>query len=129
VGGSYLAAGALREALGAHGHGAVAMIRDQHVHRALIHQHLEDHRGASRGVVLIASLLETIRRRGRDYRTFETDSHEELKAISDQAHRDIAAAISARDPEAARFLSMQHVRTTRTWLAGIRPGPMPLDGD
>jgi GntR family transcriptional repressor for pyruvate dehydrogenase complex len=81
------------------------------------------------GEDLIAGLLETIRRRGRDYRTFETDNREELKAISDQAHRDIAAAISARDPEAARFISMQHVRTTRTWLAGIRPGPVQLDGD
>lgn len=81
--------------------------------------------GAQDGV--IAALLHPIRKRGRDYRIYETESHADLKEISDQAHRDIAAAIVARDPESARFLSMQHVRVTRSWLEQIRPGPVLFD--
>ena len=65
-----------------------------------------------------------MRRRGRDYRVFEEDAYRDLKAVSDTAHLRIAAAISQRDAEGARFLAMEHVRVTRTWLEGIRPGPV-----
>lgn len=78
---------------------------------------------------MIAALLETIRRRGRDYRIFEEEAHRALKEDSDNAHREITEAILARDPETARFLSMQHVRVTRTWLEGIRPGPILFEGE
>lgn len=78
---------------------------------------------------MIATLLETIRRRGRDYRVFENTLHAELKQVSDQAHREIAEAIARRDPESARFLSMQHVRVTRSWLEGIRPFPVLYEGE
>lgn len=77
----------------------------------------------SAGDEMMAALLETIRRRGRDYRIFEEGGHTELKNVSDRAHVAIARAIATRDPETARFLSMEHVRATRTWLEGIRPGP------
>ena len=77
----------------------------------------------SSGDEMMAALLETIRRRGRDYRIFEEEDHAELKSVSDRAHGAMARAIAARDPETARFLSMEHVRATRTWLEGIRPGP------
>lgn len=83
---------------------------------------------AGAGDEVIAALLHPIRKRGRDYRIYETESHSDLKQVSDQAHRDIAAAIVGRDPESARFLSMQHVRVTRSWLEQIRPGPV-LFGD
>lgn len=76
------------------------------------------------GDEVIDALLETIRRRGRDYRIFEEEAHRALKEVSDQAHLEIARAIQRRDPESARFLSMSHVRVTRTWLEGIRPGPV-----
>ena len=46
-----------------------------------------------------------------------------MKRISDQAHGDIAGAIADSDPEAARFLMMQHIRTTRRWLEGFWPEP------
>lgn len=78
---------------------------------------------------MIAALLETIRRRGLDYRVFEMNRNEELKSISDQAHRDIVRAICERDPEAARNLSTQHVRTTRAWLEEVRPGPELFEED
>lgn len=80
------------------------------------------------GDEMIAALLHPIRKRGRDYRIYETPTHAGLKDISDHAHRQIATAILSRDPESARFLSMQHVRATRSWLEQIRPGPV-LFGD
>lgn len=82
-------------------------------------------RGA--GDEMIASLLEVMRRRGRDYRMFEMSKGVELKGISDHAHREIAAAIKGRDPETARYLSMQHVRVTRAWLESLRPGPIVFE--
>ncbi len=78
---------------------------------------------------VIAALLHPIRKRGRDYRIFEVETHAALKDVSDQAHRQIAAAIVARDPESARFLAMQHVRVTRSWLEQIRPGPVLFSAD
>lgn len=93
---------------------------DAEFHRVII-------RGA--GDEMIAALLETIRRRGRDYRIFEEEAHAELKQVSDHAHAEITQAILARDPETARFLAMQHVRVTRSWLEGIRPGPVLFEGD
>lgn len=72
---------------------------------------------------MIESLLEAIRRRGRDYHIFDTERGVQLKPVSDQAHRLIAEAIQRRDPESARFLAMEHVRTTRRWLEGIQPKP------
>ncbi|MEO7126565.1 MAG: FCD domain-containing protein [Nakamurella sp.] len=78
---------------------------------------------------VIAALLHPIRKRGRDYRIYEAESHADLKPVSDQAHRDIASAVADRDPESARFLSMQHVRVARSWLEQIRPGPtLFIDG-
>lgn len=77
---------------------------------------------------MIANLLEVIRRRGQDYRIFEMSHGDDLKTISDQAHREIAQAIRARDPESARFLSMQHVRVTHNWLEGLQPGPIVFEG-
>lgn len=76
---------------------------------------------------MIASLLEVMRRRGRDYRMFEMSTGSDLKAISDHAHREIALAIKNRDPESARYLSMQHVRVTRVWLESLRPGPIVFE--
>jgi DNA-binding FadR family transcriptional regulator len=76
------------------------------------------------GDEVLAALLDTIRRRGRDYRVFEDGVHYHLKAASDHAHVEIARAIQRRDPEGARALAMHHVRETRSWLEGIRPGPV-----
>ncbi|MBK7819688.1 MAG: FadR family transcriptional regulator [Tessaracoccus sp.] len=76
------------------------------------------------GDEVLAALLDTIRRRGRDYRIFEDSAHHHLKGVSDDAHIEIAAAIRRRDPEGARALAMHHVRVTRSWLEGIRPGPV-----
>ena len=76
------------------------------------------------GDEVLTALLETIRRRGRDYRGFEDGVHYHLKAASDHAHVEIARAIQRRDPEGARALAMHHVRETRSWLEGIRPGPV-----
>lgn len=75
------------------------------------------------GDEVMAALLETIRRRGRDYHIFDDDHGRNLKAISDEAHVAIASAIAARDPESARFLAMEHVRVTRRWLEGLHPDP------
>lgn len=77
---------------------------------------------------VMASLLHVIRRRGQDYRIFNTSGGDELKEISDAAHVEIAQAIKNRDPESARFLSMQHVRKTREWLEGLQPGPIVYEG-
>ncbi|MFV0405653.1 MAG: FadR/GntR family transcriptional regulator [Propioniciclava sp.] len=78
---------------------------------------------------MIAAVLDAIRRRGRDYRIFDDPAHAGLKAESDAAHRAIAAAMRAKDPERARALSTQHVLTTRSWLEGIRPGPTLSDSE
>lgn len=80
------------------------------------------------GDEVIAAFLEVVRRRGRDYRIFETKDHRDLKIVSDMAHRRIALAIQERDPESARFLAMEHVRVTRSWLEGIRPEPVIFEG-
>lgn len=80
------------------------------------------------GDEMIAAFLEIMRRRGRDYRIFEMYAHRDLKVVSDMAHRRIALAIQQRDPESARFLAMEHVRVTRSWLEGIRPGPVIFEG-
>jgi GntR family transcriptional regulator, transcriptional repressor for pyruvate dehydrogenase complex len=81
------------------------------------------------GDEMTAALLETIRRRGRDYRIFDPVENHGLKTISDDAHREIALAIARRDPEGAKLLAMHHVRVTRTWLEGIRPGPIIFEED
>ena len=47
-----------------------------------------------------------------------------MKHVSDAAHIEIAEAIVRRDPEGARALATHHVRVTRSWLEGIRPGPI-----
>lgn len=73
---------------------------------------------------MVTALLEAIRRRGRDYRIFETEHPGELKPVSDEAHLQIADAILGRNPELARYLAMQHVRVTRAWLEELRPGPV-----
>lgn len=81
--------------------------------------------GRGSGDDVITELLNTMRRRGRDYRIFELGrSGEELKRLSDEVHIQIAEAIAGRDPEGARMLMMRHVRTTREWLEGIWPAPM-----
>ncbi len=79
------------------------------------------------GDEIIAELLAAIRRRGQDYRVFEGAAGLERKQISDAAHVDIAEAIKNRDPESARFLAMNHVRTTRLWLEGLKPGPIVFE--
>ncbi|HOA27366.1 MAG TPA: FCD domain-containing protein [Arachnia sp.] len=76
------------------------------------------------GDTVLTALLDTIRRRGRDYRIFEDSAHHQLKHVSDAAHIEIAEAIVRRDPEGARALATHHVRVTRSWLEGIRPGPI-----
>lgn len=77
---------------------------------------------------MMAALLEAVRRRGQDYRILELDGGRgaEIKRVSDQAHIEIAAAIRDRDPGAAQFLMMQHVRATRVWLEGLWPKPTVL---
>lgn len=85
------------------------------------------------GDAMIGALLETIHRRGADYRILERSAEQrhfthgtvqDLKEISDLAHRRIAAAIEARDPDGARMLSMEHVRETRRWMEAVRPTPI-----
>lgn len=73
----------------------------------------------------ISALLGALRTRGSHYRVFEHQSAKDLKADSDEAHRRIAAAIAARDPDLARIEAMHHVATTRQWLEGLRPEPEP----
>ncbi len=74
---------------------------------------------------MIRALLESLRRRGQDYRILELGEGrgQEIKRTSDQAHKEIAAAISNRDPEGAGFLMMQHLRCTQRLLEGFRPEP------
>lgn len=79
------------------------------------------------GDEMIAALLDAMRRRGRDYRMFEMQKGVQLKGVSDEAHREIALAITHRDPESARYLSMQHVRVTREWMKNLRPGPIVFE--
>lgn len=79
------------------------------------------------GDPMISALLGTLRKRGREFRIYEDRAHADLKQVSDDAHLAIADAIAARDPESARFLAMNHVRTTRAWLEEIRPGPSLFD--
>lgn len=79
------------------------------------------------GDPMISSLLEPLRKRGREFKIYEDPAHANLKTISDEAHRNIADAIAARDPESARLLAMSHVRTTRSWLEEILPGPVLFD--
>lgn len=96
-----------------------AQVLDARFHSAII---------SAGGDEVVQALLETIRRRGRDYRIFEDEVHASLKEVSDRAHFAIAHAIRNRDPESARLHSMSHVRTTREWLEGIRPGPIIFEG-
>ncbi|MEE1651407.1 GntR family transcriptional regulator [Brachybacterium sp. J144] len=73
----------------------------------------------------ISALLKAMRQRGRHYRVFEHDDAIELKRTSDAEHLRIARAILARDPVQAHLEAMAHIRTTRTWLEGLRPVPEP----
>ena len=77
----------------------------------------------------IAAILTVMRRRGRHYRILEADGvGRALKTLSDREHAEMAQAIKDRDPSGARFLAMNHVRTTRQWLKGAQPTPQ-LDED
>ncbi|UYG16954.1 GntR family transcriptional regulator [Brachybacterium huguangmaarense] len=73
----------------------------------------------------LRTLLAIIRERSHHYRLLDGASGAELKRSSDEAHRRIAEAVLARDPEAARVEAQQHVMTTRRWLASMRPDPEP----
>lgn len=75
---------------------------------------------------MMAALLESLRRRGHDYRILEFDEGRgvEVKRLSDEAHVQIAKAIQDKDPEGAKSLMMQHIRTTKLWLEGLRPEPI-----
>lgn len=77
------------------------------------------------GDPMMGALLEAVRRRGQDYRILELEGGHgvAIKHISDQAHIKIAGAIRDREPEVAKFLMMQHIRSTKDWLEGLRPGP------
>ncbi len=75
---------------------------------------------------MIAALLASLRKRGHDYRILEMEGGPgaEIKNLSDKAHVQIAAAIRNKDPEGAKSLMMQHIRTTKLWLEGMRPAPI-----
>lgn len=75
---------------------------------------------------MMAALLESLRRRGHDYRILEFDEGRgaEIKRLSDEAHVQIATAILNKDPEGAKSLMTQHIRTTKLWLEGLRPKPV-----
>lgn len=79
------------------------------------------------GDAMITTLLESLRRRGQDYRILELGEGrgEEIKALSDQAHQNIALAIAERDPETAKVLTMLHLRDTKRMLEGHWPRPTP----
>lgn len=98
---------------------AAASAEDAQVLDAEFHQLII----SSAGDPMIAAFLGAIRKRARDYRIFECESGDTLKQVSDNTHRRLAAAIGARDVEAARFIAMEHVRRTRLWLEGLWPGP------
>lgn len=100
--------------------GREAQLLDSEFHARLV---------AGAGDPMISSLLESLRIRGREFKIYEDQAHSSLKNVSDDAHLGIAKAIRGRDPEAARFLAMAHVRTTRAWLEKFRPNPQLFSAD
>jgi DNA-binding FadR family transcriptional regulator len=68
----------------------------------------------------LSALVEVFRARGSHYDIY---SIEDVRRHSDDAHRAIAAAITARDPAAASVEMGAHIAATERWLRAYRPEP------
>lgn len=86
--------------------------RDQEFHLRIIE---------AAGDPMIAALLRAIHFRGADYHILV---HGELKRLSDDAHRRIAAAMSKRDPILASSLMTAHIEDSFEWLTRLQPLPV-----
>ncbi|MCW2805494.1 MAG: GntR family transcriptional regulator, transcriptional repressor for pyruvate dehydrogenase complex [Propionibacteriaceae bacterium] len=89
-----------------------------------------DHRfhamfASAAGNPTLASLLGVFRSRSRNYQIFTFPSGPEIKRVSDEGHRAIANAISARDAGAAASAASAHVAQTEVWLRRLQPPPAP----
>ena len=79
----------------------------------------------------LAALLEVFRSRSRNYQIFDSASGSEIKRVSDDGHRAIATAVTARDCGAAETAAAAHVAETERWLRRLHPPPStsgPLPG-
>lgn len=71
----------------------------------------------------LAALLEVFRSRSRNYQIFGSASGPQIKRVSDDGHRAIALAITARDCGAAETAAAAHVAETERWLRRLHPPP------
>ena len=72
----------------------------------------------------LAALLDVFRSRSRSYQIFTSDSGAKIKQVSDEGHRAIADAITARDTGAAETAAAAHVAETERWLRRLQPPPV-----
>ncbi|AMB60511.1 GntR family transcriptional regulator [Microterricola viridarii] len=79
----------------------------------------------------IAELLRVFRSRSRSYQLFDLPAGPDIKAQSDHSHREILAALIARDPATAATAAASHVLQTERWAREHRPAakPGPLSAD
>ncbi|HEY9425262.1 MAG TPA: FCD domain-containing protein [Microterricola sp.] len=73
----------------------------------------------------IAVLLQVFRSRSRSYQLFDLPAGPEIKAQSDHSHREILAALIARDPANAATAAATHVLQTERWAREHRPTVKP----
>lgn len=70
-------------------------------------------------------LLRVFRERSRAYQLFGLPNGDDLRHRSDESHRSIVAALSARDAGAASIAASAHVSQTEAWLRKYRPVASP----
>jgi GntR family transcriptional repressor for pyruvate dehydrogenase complex len=68
----------------------------------------------------VASFTEIIRARSSNYEIFEGHNAQAARTVSNESHRNLAAAIAARDPASAANEAAFHVTQTEHWLRLIK---------
>jgi DNA-binding FadR family transcriptional regulator len=77
----------------------------------------------------LAALISVFRSRSRKYQIFTLPEGPHLRRRSDEGHRELARAISDRDPAAATCAAHTHVAQAEQWLRELMPAVGGPDGE
>ncbi|WP_327657931.1 FadR/GntR family transcriptional regulator [Streptomyces sp. NBC_00483] len=77
----------------------------------------------------LAALISVFRSRSRKYQIFTLPEGRHLRRRSDEGHRELARAISDRDPAAATCAAHTHVAQAEHWLRELMPAVGGPDGE
>ncbi|MFJ8950808.1 FadR/GntR family transcriptional regulator [Streptomyces sp. NPDC102381] len=77
----------------------------------------------------LAALISVFRSRSRKYQIFTLPEGPHLRRRSDEGHRELARAISDRDPAAATCAAHTHVAQAEHWLRELMPAVGRPDGE